>query len=77
MNSLISDDKVVNKSNGNKDSYWINLNLVDITNESALNLNFLPKHPLVIQNLLLMDRRRTLTLLRKLLKLLGYLKELK
>ena len=44
MNSLISDGKVVNKSNGNKDSYWINLNLVDITNESALNLShdFLP-----------------------------------
>ena len=46
MNSLISDGKVVNKSNGNKDSYWINLNWVDITNESALNLNFLPNTPI-------------------------------
>ena len=48
MNSLNSDGKVVNKSNRNKDSYWINLNLVDITNESALNLShdFLPNTPI-------------------------------
>ena len=45
MNSLIFDGKVGNKSNRNKNSYWINLDLVDITNESNLNLshNFLPK----------------------------------
>ena len=32
---------------GNKDSYWINLDLVDITNESTLNYshNFLPNTP--------------------------------
>ena len=35
MNSLISDGKVVNKSNRNKDSYWINRDLVYITNEST------------------------------------------
>ena len=47
MNSLISDGKVVNKSKWNKDSYWINRDLVDITNESTLNLsrNFLPNTP--------------------------------
>ena len=44
MNSLISDGNVVNKSNGNKDSYWLNLDLIDITNECNLNLshNILP-----------------------------------
>ena len=47
MNSLISDDKVGNKSNRNKNSYWINLDLADIINESTLNLshNFLPNKP--------------------------------
>ena len=47
MNSLISDGKIVDKSNRNKDSYRINLDLVDITNESTLNLphNFLPNTP--------------------------------
>ena len=46
-NSLISNGKVVNRSNQNKGSYWINLDLVDITNESTLNLshNFLPNTP--------------------------------
>ena len=33
INSLISDGKVVNKSNRNKGFYWLNLDLVDITNE--------------------------------------------
>ena len=44
MNSLISDGKVINKSNRNKDSYWINLDLADITTESTLNFShgFLP-----------------------------------
>ena len=43
MNSLISNGKTVNKSNRNKDSYWLNLDLIDIINESTLNLshNFL------------------------------------
>ena len=47
MNSLISDGKMVNKSNRNKDSCWLNLDLTDITNESTLNLsdNFLPNTP--------------------------------
>ena len=47
MNSLIFDGKVVNKSNRNKDSYWIYLDLVDITNRSTMNLshNFYPTHP--------------------------------
>ena len=47
INSLIFDDKVINKLNQNKDSYWINQDLVDITNISTLNLyhNFLPKTP--------------------------------
>ena len=39
MNSHISDGKVVNKSNRNKDSYWINRDLVDIINKSTLNLS--------------------------------------
>ena len=47
LNSPISDDKVVNKLTRNNDSYWINLDLVDITNESTLNLShtFLPDTP--------------------------------
>ena len=47
MNSLISDGKVVNKSNRNKGFYWLNLDLVYIKNESTLNLshNFLPNTP--------------------------------
>ena len=47
MNSLISDGEVANNSNRNKDSYGINLDLVDITNESTLNLshNFLRNTP--------------------------------
>ena len=47
MNRPISAGKVVNKSNRNKDSYWINLDLVDVTNESTLNLShtFLPNTP--------------------------------
>ena len=47
INSLIFDDKVINKLNQNKDSYWINQDLVDITNISTLNLyhNFLPNTP--------------------------------
>ena len=92
MNSLISDGKMVNKSNRNKDSYWLNLDLTDITNESTLNLpdNFLPNTPSAAhvellsspinhteQNLLLMDRPRTFILSKKLLKLLGDLKVLK
>ena len=46
-NSLISDGEVANESNRNKDSYGINLDLVDITNESTLNLshNFLRNTP--------------------------------
>ena len=39
MNSLISDGKVINKSNQNKDSCWINLGLVDIMAESTLNFS--------------------------------------
>ena len=39
MNNLISDGKTINKSNRNKDPYWINLGLVDITTESALNFS--------------------------------------
>ena len=39
MNSLISNGKTVNKSNRNKDSYWLNLDLIDIINESTLNLS--------------------------------------
>lgn len=40
--SLISDGKAVNKSNQNKDSYWINMDL--FTTESTLNFShgFLP-----------------------------------
>ena len=47
INRPISAGKVVNKSNRNKDSYWINLDLVDVTNESTLNLShtFLPNTP--------------------------------
>ena len=47
MNSLISNGKTVNKSNRNKDSYWLNLDLIDIINESTLNLshNVLPNTP--------------------------------
>ena len=47
MNSLISNGKVVNKLNRKKDSYWINLELVNITDESTLNLfhNVLPNTP--------------------------------
>ena len=47
LNSPISDGKVVNKLTRNNDSYWINLDLVDITNESTLNLShtFLPDTP--------------------------------
>ena len=50
INSLLSDGKVVNKSNRNKDFYWINLDLVGITNESTLNLshNFLPNTPTAV-----------------------------
>ena len=47
INSLISSGKVVNRSNRNKDSYWINLDLAGTTNESTLNLShhFLPNTP--------------------------------
>ena len=47
MNKLISNDKIVNRSYRNKDSYWANQDLVDITNESTLTLshNFLPTTP--------------------------------
>ena len=47
MNSLISDGKVINKSNQNKSFYWINLDLVDITSKSNLNFSydFLPSTP--------------------------------
>ena len=50
MNSLISGGKVVNKSNQNKESYSINLDLVDITNVSTLNLSHkvLPNTPTAI-----------------------------
>ena len=46
INSLISDGKVVYKLNRNKESYWINLDLVNITNVSTLNLSHkvLPTH---------------------------------
>ena len=37
MNNLISDGKIIDKTNQNKDFYWINLDLVDITPESTLN----------------------------------------
>ena len=37
MNNRISDGKVIIKSNRKKDSYWINLDLIDITAESTLN----------------------------------------
>ena len=49
MNSLISDGKVINRSNRNKYSYWINLDLVDITTASTLNFfhDFLPITPTV------------------------------
>ena len=91
MNSLISDGKVVNKSNRNKESYWISLDLVHITNVSTLNLSHkvLPNTPTAAhvdllsspishtESTLLMDQCRTLTLSKKLLKLLGDLKELK
>ena len=87
MNSLISDGTVVNKSNRNRDSYWINLDLVDITNESTFNLsqNFLPKTPSdahvellssLISHIELTANGPTLTSSKKLLKLLD-LKELK
>ena len=36
MDSLISDGKVVNKSNRNQDTYWLDLDSVDITNETCL-----------------------------------------
>ena len=39
MNNLISVGKAINKSNLNKDPYWINLGLVDITTEFALNFS--------------------------------------
>lgn len=47
INSLISDGKVVYKLNRNKESYWINLDLVNITNVSTLNLSHkvLPNTP--------------------------------
>ena len=47
MNSPIFDGKIVYKMNQNKDSYSLDLDLVDITNESTLNLthNFFPKTP--------------------------------
>ena len=50
MNSLISGGKVVNKLNQNKESYSINLDLVDITNVSTLNLSHkvLPNTPTAI-----------------------------
>ena len=46
MNNLISDGKVINKSNQNKVSYEINLNL-DITTESTwiFSHDFLPSTP--------------------------------
>ena len=51
MNSLISDGKIVNKSNRNKDSHSLNLDLADITNESILNLLcliiFYPTYPVL------------------------------
>ena len=49
MNSLISDGKVINRSNRNKYSYWINLDLVDITTASTLTFfhDFLPNAPTV------------------------------
>ena len=48
MNSLVSDGKVVNKLNRNKNSYYINRDLVDITSESTLNLshNFFTQQPI-------------------------------
>ena len=44
INSVISDGKVINKLNRNKDSHWINVELVDITADSTLNIfhAFLP-----------------------------------
>ena len=49
MNNRISDGKVIIKSNRKKDSYWINLDLIDITAESTLNflMIFYPTHPLL------------------------------
>ena len=47
MNSLISDGKVINKSNRNKDSYWIKVDLADITTKSNLHFSHdsLPNSP--------------------------------
>ena len=39
MNSIISDGRVLNKLNPNKDSYCLILDLANITNESTLNLS--------------------------------------
>ena len=55
MNSLIFHGKVRNISNRNKDSCWINLNLVDIRTESTSDFShdFLPNTPIAaLANLL-------------------------
>ena len=81
MNNLMSDGKVINKTNHSKDSCLINLDLINTVTESGLNFSHgvIPNtanapistyylHPQIIQNQPLMHQRRTLTLLQKLLK---------
>ena len=81
VNNLMSDGKVINKTNHSKDSCLINLDLINTVTESGLNISHgvIPNtanapistyylHPKIIQNQPLMHQRRTLTLLQKLLK---------
>ena len=46
MNNLMSDGKVINKTNHNKNSYPINLDLINIATESTLNFS----HDVIIPN---------------------------